>query len=295
MSAQQLLPHRLKNLNPSYQSYPKKNRTAYPGRCVKTVIFTHLVHSIPNWSHTLTESLTSSAPLRLTMSAKVFQNKKTKKNTPLRLTMSAKVFQNQKTKKNKKTHSNPPDLLHPMGLVFLFFFVFSRFLLLLVESLKKTKKKKTKKNTPQPPQSLSIPWVCFFLFFLFLFSRGFCYFWWKASKNKSSSIFLLSHPQFSASTTTLWTHLEKHLSLPISVATFAIQGPLPCRVIFCAHAILRWQYVPYGCDCSNGTFNSSRVSVLMNLAKPIFKKYLLKTPCLLATQNFLTLMQLHVA
>ena len=56
-----------------------------------------------------------------------------------------------KPKKKKKTHTNPPDLLHPMGLFFLVFWVFSRFLLLLVESLKKTKKKK--KNTPQPPRS----------------------------------------------------------------------------------------------------------------------------------------------
>ena len=41
------------------------------------------------------------------------------------------------------------------------------------------KPKKTKKHTPTP-QIFSIPWVCFFCFFWF--SRGFCYFWWKASR-----------------------------------------------------------------------------------------------------------------
>ena len=45
------------------------------------------------------------------------------------------------------------------------------------------KPKKTKKHTPTP-QIFSIPWVWvfFFLFFFFWFSRGFCYFWWKASR-----------------------------------------------------------------------------------------------------------------
>ena len=38
---------------------------------------------------------------------------------------------------------------------------------------------KPKKPTPTP-QIFSIPWVWFFCFFLF--SRGFCYFWWKASR-----------------------------------------------------------------------------------------------------------------
>ena len=136
------------------------------------------------------------------------KQKKSKKTTPLRLTMSAKVFQNQKNKKkpkkkqkkqkNTKKHTPTPRSSPSHG--FVFFLVFSRFLLLLVESLKKTKKK-TKKKTPQPPRSSPSHGFVFFCFFWF--SRGFCYFWWKASKNKSSSIFLLSHPQFSASTATL--------------------------------------------------------------------------------------------
>ena len=44
---------------------------------------------------------------------------------------------------------------------------------------KQKKTKKTKKPTPTP-QIFSIPWVWFFCFFWF--SRGFCYFWWKASR-----------------------------------------------------------------------------------------------------------------
>ena len=116
--------------------------------------------------------------------------------------MSAKVFQNQKKtkKQNKKTHPNPPDLLHPMGLVFLFFFVFFGFLEVFAtfggkpqENQKKTKKQKkqknkTKKHTPTP-QIFSIPWVCFFWFFWF--SRGFCHFWWKALRKPKNTCITL--------------------------------------------------------------------------------------------------------
>ena len=49
---------------------------------------------------------------------------------------------------------------------------------------KPKKTKKTKKHTPTP-QIFSIPWVCFFCFFWF--SRGFCYFWWKASRKQKKT------------------------------------------------------------------------------------------------------------
>ena len=40
--------------------------------------------------------------------------------------------------------------------------------------------KENKKNTPQPPRSSPSHGFVFFVFFWF--SRGFCYFWWKASR-----------------------------------------------------------------------------------------------------------------
>ena len=133
-----------------------------------------------------------------------------------------------KPKKPKKTkqHTPTPQIFSiPWVWFFCFFFVFSRFLLLLVESLKKTKKnkkthpnppdllhpmglvflfflvfsrfllllveslKKTKKNkkkhTPTP-QTFSIPWVWFFWF-----SRGFCHFWWKALRKPKNTCITL--------------------------------------------------------------------------------------------------------
>ena len=118
--------------------------------------------------------------------------------------MSAKVFQNKKTKKTKKKtkkHTPTPQIFSIPWVWFFCFFcfffvflVFSRFLLLLVESLKKTKKnkKKQKRHTPTP-QILSIPWVWFFLFFFvfFLFSRGFCHFWWKALRKPKNTCITL--------------------------------------------------------------------------------------------------------
>ena len=72
-----------------------------------------------------------------------------------------------KKQKNKKKHTPTPRSSPSHGFVF-FFLVFSRFLLLLVESLKKTKKKQ-KKTHPNPPDPLH-PMGLFFLFFL-VFSR----------------------------------------------------------------------------------------------------------------------------
>ena len=167
---------------------PKNLQNGLPWQCVKTVIFTPLSTFYTKLkSHTNRKSdiICSFAPHNVCQS--LANKKNQKKTTPLRLTMSAKVFQNQKNqkkpkkppqpprsspshgfgffvfvfgffgflevfatfggkpqenqKKNKKKN-NPPDPLHPMGLFFLFFLVFSvfsRFLLLLVESLKKQK------------------------------------------------------------------------------------------------------------------------------------------------------------
>ena len=50
---------------------------------------------------------------------------------------------------------------------------------------KPKKNKQKQKNTPQPPRSSPSHGFgfCFFCFFCFFwFSRGFCYFWWKASR-----------------------------------------------------------------------------------------------------------------
>ena len=122
-----------------------QKQNGLPWQCVKTVIFTHLVHSIPNWSHTLTEGLTSSAHLCLTMSAKVCHPK---------------------TKKNKKKHGM--EKIWGLGCVILFFFLV--FLLRLVKN-----PPKKKKTNPWDGEDLG-GWgvsFCFFLFFLIfvVFSR----------------------------------------------------------------------------------------------------------------------------
>ena len=73
--------------------------------------------------------------------------------------MSAKVFQNQK--KQKKTHPNPPDLLHPMFFFFGFLEVFATF-------GGKPQENKKKKKHPNPPDLLHPMGLFFFVFFGFL-------------------------------------------------------------------------------------------------------------------------------
>ena len=97
----------------------------------------------------------------------------------------------QKKTKNKKTHPNPPDLLHPMGL---FFFVFFGFLEVFATfggkpQENKKKQKKKQKNTPQPPRSSPSHGFVFFVFFWF--SRGFCNFWWKALRKPKNTCITL--------------------------------------------------------------------------------------------------------
>ena len=122
---------------------------------------------------------------------------KQKKTTPLRLTMSAKVFQNlknqkkknKKKKKTKKPTPTPQILSIPWVCFFCFFCfleVFATFGGKPQENQKKQKKQKKQKNQPQPPRSSPSHGFVFFVFFVFFgFLEVFATFGGKPQKTKA--------------------------------------------------------------------------------------------------------------
>ena len=108
--------------------------------------------------------------------------------------MSAKVFQNQKKQKKQKKQKNtpqPPRSSPSHGFGFFVFFgfleVFATFGGKPQENQKKQKKQKKKKQPPRSSPSHGFVFFCFF----FLFSRGFCNFWWKALRKPKNTCITL--------------------------------------------------------------------------------------------------------
>ena len=97
-----------------------------------------------------------------------------------------------KTKKNqKKKHTPTPQIFSiPWVCFFLFFFCF---LEVFATFGGKPQENKKKQKNQKKNQSFSIPWffvfICFFVFFWF--SRGFCYFWWKALRQPKNTCITL--------------------------------------------------------------------------------------------------------